>query len=554
MADKFQLKALLIAVDKITAPLRGIRGAVKQTQHSLRQLGKEGSNLMGSVGLPLTAMFGAGAFGMFHAGRMALEYADSIQNAAETTGIAVDVLQQLHGVFGLAGVGAEDANSALEKFNKGMAEAAAGKDESFANLFKKMGIPLRNAKGEIIGIEEALPILAESFKRTTNPAVRARMAVELFGKAGQKLIPALMKGSGKLLGSMKEMVRLGAVVSKGILQKNEDTGEMEYVGAIQHLDELGDQLGVLKQQGKAQITELFGSVAPSLTPAVKALQEWIAQNKDMFRLKAGAWLKNLADQFKAWIESGGIEKLASQISSVWGAFAGFVEFIGGFKNLMLGIGIAFTAGPISSIMSIIALLPKLGIAFVALGRALLAAAISNPILAAVTAIAAGALLIYQNWDKVGPFLSNIWEGIKKGALIAWDIIKAVFSWTPLGMIMANWNPIVNFFQGVFDSIMKFVQPILDAAGKVAGVLGISKGAPGEGIATFGGDADNAFDQSGGSPISQRPIIAQQNSNVQGQLKVSFENAPQGMRVDNGQTNQPGFNINPDVGYRTEFSH
>lgn len=534
MADKFQLKALLVAVDKVTAPLRGIRGAVKQTQHALKQLGREGSNLMGSVGLPLTAMFGAGAFGMFHAARMALEYAGSLQDASEMTGISVEHMQGLFGVFAKAGVGAEEAASALAKLNKGMAEAAAGKDESFANLFKKMKIPLRNAKGEIISIEEALPKIAASFEETTNPAIRARMAVELFGKAGQRLIPTLKDGAGGLRAAIAEMFNLGAVVS---------------AKAIKNLDDLGDELGVLKQQGKAQISELFGSVAPAITDGVKALQKWIAKNKDMLRLKAGAWLKNLADQFKAWIESGGIEKLASQISNAWGAFAGFVEFIGGFKNLMIGIGIAFAAGPIASIMSIIALLPKLGIAFVTLGRAMLAAVVANPILAAIAAIATAAFLIYDNWDKVGPFLANIWEVIKAGAKIAFDVIKAVFAWTPLGMIMANWEPIVKFFKGVFDSIMQFVQPILDAAGKVAGVLGISKGAPGEGIAMLGGDADTSFDQ--GGPIGQRPIIGQQTANVQGQLKVSFENAPPGMRVGTGQTNQPGFGINPDVGYRSE---
>ena len=496
MADKFQLKALLVAVDKVTRPLAGINGAIKRTQHTLKALGKEGSNLVGSIGLPVSAAFAAAGFGMFHAARMALEYAGSLQDASEMTGISVEHMQGLFGVFAKAGVGAEEAASALAKLNKGMAEAAAGKDESFANLFKKMGISLRNSKGEIIGIEEALPKIAASFEATTNPAIRARMAVELFGKAGQRLIPTLMKGGKSLGEAVKEMGRLGAIVSaKG----------------IEALDDLGDELGVLKQQGKAQLTELFGSVAPSLTPAVKALQEWIAQNKDMLRLKAGAWLKNLADQFKAWIESGGIEKLASQISSVWGAFAGFVEFIGGFKNLMIGIGIAFAAGPIASIMNIIALLPKLGIAFVTLGRAMLAVVVKNPILLAAAAIGAAVYLIYKNWDGI-----------------------------------------VSYFKGIFDDIMRYVQPILDAAKAVASFLGLGNGAQPEGIAGLGNGADNAFDPNG-SPIGQRPIIGQQNANVQGQLKVSFENAPPGMRVDNGQTNQPGFNINPDVGYRTEYA-
>lgn len=63
----------------------------------------------------------------------------------------------------------------------------------------------------------------------------------------------------------------------------------------------------------------------------------------------------------------------------------------------------------------------------------------------------------------------------------------------------------------------------------------------------GGSVNVTQQQAAGSVLRSMPG-QQSRTNVQGELAVRFENAPAGMRVSQGKTNQPGLALNPDVGY------
>jgi len=75
-----------------------------------------------------------------------------------------------------------------------------------------------------------------------------------------------------------------------------------------------------------------------------------------------------------------------------------------------------------------------------------------PIIAVVAVVAASAFLIIKYWTPISGFFVRLWGGITSGALQLWEGIKRVFGFSPLGMIMKNWEPIVKFFEGVWDKI------------------------------------------------------------------------------------------------------
>lgn len=50
------------------------------------------------------------------------------------------------------------------------------------------------------------------------------------------------------------------------------------------------------------------------------------------------------------------------------------------------------------------------------------------VVAGIAAIAAGAYLIYRNWDKIGPWFKNIWEKTKQIFADFWNWVKGLFSW------------------------------------------------------------------------------------------------------------------------------
>lgn len=90
---------------------------------------------------------------------------------------------------------------------------------------------------------------------------------------------------------------------------------------------------------------------------------------------------------------------------------------------------------------------NVGKAMMWLGRVFL----MNPIGLVITAIAAAAYLIWDNWDTLGPKFQALWDTIKGGVQAAWDWIKAkvmlvadaigdfLMNWTIVGFISDHWQ-------------------------------------------------------------------------------------------------------------------
>jgi hypothetical protein len=142
------------------------------------------------------------------------------------------------------------------------------------------------------------------------------------------------------------------------------------------------------------------------------------------------------------------------------------------------------------------------------------------------------------------------------------VANAFMSFHPLGIIIRNWEPIVTWFSGLWDRVKGFIEPIMNGARAVGGFVGKVIGG-GESTPVAQGASALARQPAAagptaaplGSPLAARGALAgpQQPARLNGELRVRFEGAPEGMRVDPGKTNQPGLAVNPDVGYRSALS-
>ncbi|KNX77179.1 tail tape measure protein [Pseudomonas sp. 250J] len=88
----------------------------------------------------------------------------------------------------------------------------------------------------------------------------------------------------------------------------------------------------------------------------------------------------------------------------------------------------------------------------------------SPIGMIVRGIALAAGFLIANWDTVGPFFEALWELIKAYTVPVWELFKQFAAWTPLGFIMKNWEPIVGFFKGIWDRVRKFIEPMMKFMG------------------------------------------------------------------------------------------
>lgn len=543
MAKAAHLQAIMSAVDKITPTIRRINKNMGGMQKTFRDIATSSRGVLAGIGLPATVGLGAIGFGLASAARNALQYAGALQDAKDNTGMTGKAIQELGTLFEGAGVSQEEFLAATAKLNKGLADAAVGKDKGLLGLLTQLRIPLRNATGQVRGLEDVLPELADAFAKNENPAVRTRMAMEAFGKSGSRLIGVMSQGGKSLREARREMQRLGVVLSDQ---------------ATQQLDDVGDSFGVLQRQVRVQFAGAFASAAPAILRATKGLQEWIAKNKDMLKVKIGGAIEKIAKAFSAWVESGGIERLGNQITSIIDSVKDFVSMLGGMGNALKLTGALILAGPLASLVAlavgVVRLVALIGAPFIkgivqvvrAFGWVrmmmgvmsvsfLQVALAALPLLIGIGLIAGAAYLIYKNWGPISKFFKGLWKGIVE----TFDKTVARLS---------------ELWGGIVETIKGAVGRILELAGKLNPVallnnLGGSLGQIAADVLLP--DPMRPAFAGGGSPLAGSGAL--QGRRTQNDLRVRFENAPPGLRVEAGPNNTPGSSMNVDVGRRSTGS-
>ncbi|HHG8786710.1 TPA: phage tail tape measure protein [Citrobacter sedlakii] len=167
--------------------------------------------------------------------------------------------------------------------------------------------------------------------------------------------------------------------------------------------------------------------------------------------------KQVTGSFRRWVEEN--PKLAGGLLKVMAALASIAVVLG---TVMLAVSAVL--GPLAlmrlqfSILGIkggsaFGLITKaiggVGRGIVWLGRLMMA----NPVLAVIGLIAMGAILIWQNWDTLGPKFKAMWDAvcaatdaawawIKQAVSTAWEGIKFLFfNFTLPGLIAKNWDAI-----------------------------------------------------------------------------------------------------------------
>lgn len=439
-------------------------------RRSLTNVTNQVTSAAKKLALPLTAAASAVGFSLSQMMSKFLDTGDAIDKASMRLGIGVDKLQSLQYAAKMSGSSAEDMNQALGKLNENIAKAAAGKNKELASLFDKLGISLRDAKGNLRTAADVLPEFADAIQRNTNSTVRARMAIAAFGDAGQKLIPMLQDGSKGLADMEKRAHDLGLTMS------GED---------VKAAADLGDRFSELGMVFDSFGNTLSAKLAPVLSPIIDDLAEFIAKNKEAFSGRLSEAVSKLADSLK----KVDFEKLAKQCMDAFDAIGELYDKIGGFDTILKALAALMAGKVIIAIGSFVGSLLTLGQSFFALIpiiKAVGIAFVANPIGAVITAIAAGAALIISNWDKVGPFFTGLWNGITaifnsaittiENVISGWiDGIKTLWR----GLFSGDMSTIVDgffkIFEGSFsilpDSFKKIGPKLLGNAKDILGNIG-----------------------------------------------------------------------------------
>jgi hypothetical protein len=204
-----------------------------------------------------------------------------VDDTSQKVGISATSLQELRFAAEQNGVAQDELAQSLVRLSKGYTEAAAKGSGPFIDGLKQIGLKFDDVKGK--KPDELFEIIADRLKDIRDPAIKAGLAQEFFGKSGANLIPLINKGSEGIAALRQEAQELGFVLSD------------ESVAAA---DEFGDQLDVLKNTFGGIRNELGAKLLPVLNDMIRSTLNWIKENKGLIGQKLDTYFSHIAKAFQ----------------------------------------------------------------------------------------------------------------------------------------------------------------------------------------------------------------------------------------------------------------
>jgi hypothetical protein len=408
--------------------IKGLNAAAARLKAFGASIQAVGARLAG-LGVVLAAPF-VGAAKLF-AGM-----GDDMAKMSARTGVTVEALSELRYAAERSGAGAEHLEKGLRTMNRNVIEAARGSVQARRNL-ARLGLTIDDLSG--LSPDRQFELIADRLSRIQNPANRATIAMEIFGRSGANLLPLLSSGAQGIEELRREANRLGLTMS------TEDARAAE---------ELTDAMTNVWQSLK-RVAFMVGA---ALAPTLKRVADWITR---------------VAGNIGSWIDEN------REVITVIGAvIAGIV-----------GVGVALMIlGPIISAVGSAIGLVTFAISAATTAVSLLGAAVGfllSPIglvVAAVGGIAAAVLFatdegnqaleaLGDGFDQLLGVAGTAWQGIQDaiaagdlaGAMeVAWLGIQVVWE-TGIAAISKAWRSFKSFFVELFWSAVYSVARAFNTA-------------------------------------------------------------------------------------------
>ena len=258
----------------------------------------------------------------------------------------------------------------------------------------------------------------------------------------------------------------------GLLQETDENGNLKYIGSMQRefenrsnttenkLTKLKSSLAEIATKIGNAFLPVITSFVENITPVIYSITEWVETNPQLME-----WVLTIGGGIGAVV--GGLLTLHSAFSFVTAGLLPFLKlgkFLGGFLGNFLFSAISKLSLGFGYLIGYIAKGAMMfGKAIFMMSRALL----TNPIGLLITGIAVAAYLIYDNWEKIGPWFSELWQTVSGAFSTAWNSITNFCSeaWTNIsnfftsgiGNITAtilDWSPL-GLFQQVFSTVLSW---------------------------------------------------------------------------------------------------
>jgi phage-related protein len=377
----------------------------------------------------------AAVAGVYKFATSTAETADNIDKMSQKIGISRQAYQEWDYICSQCGVDVDVFKNGVKTLTTQM-DAAAGGSEAAQETFKALGLTWEDGNGKLKSQEQMMEEAITALAGMEDGTERARLAQELFGKAGLELAPVLNSGVDGVEELRARCHELGLVMSDETIDAGVKLGDTiadvkDTFGAI--TDRLGAEFMPIIQNMADKILEFM----PQIEAAIKTTVEYVE---------------------KAFTFAQEHQGLLITIAAIIGTIVTAV----GLYNAVAAVKAAMDAAQVTTLGGLIAA----HIAHAAAVVASLAPYIA--IVAAIAAVIAIIVLCVKHWDKIKEAVKKAIEFIVTKVK---EMAQKVSQWfndmkeKMSQKIQEAKDKVVNKFneikQGIQDKIQAAKQKVLD---------------------------------------------------------------------------------------------
>lgn len=508
VADKFQLKALITGVDKLSPVLNGVRknAAVLRKQLNSSGLGKItfGEALQGGAIAAPFVMGVKAAMGFesamadvkkvvnFESPAQFKAMSDDVLGLSERLPMAAEGIAQIVAAGGQSGIAREELNRFAEDAVK-MGVAFDQTAEESGSMMAKWRTAFKMNQDQVVKLADQINYLGNTGAASTGQISNILTAIgplgEVAGVSAAQLaaMGSTLAGVGiaqdvAATGIKNFMLTLTAGTAATKSQKEAykalrlDANELakgmqtDSEGTINRV--LETLAKVEKSKQAAVLTNLFGkesvgAIAPLLTSlgtlqknfkSVGDESQYAGSMNNEYAARAATTqnamqlLQNRVTRLGITVGSMLLPPLNDFMAAVGPIISSVATLAGAHPWLIkgvLGAAVGFTVLRLATAGATAALALMNGVASM------------SPVGMIVRGIAIAAGVLIANWSTVAPYFQAVWDKIKAPAMAVWEWMKTTFAWSPLGLIVANWEPLTAFFGALWELVKALSVPFFD---------------------------------------------------------------------------------------------